>query len=181
MSDEGLTKDFEDVRAYTLDDSDEAELLNRQTECTFIWAGKEGHPMGVIVNYIFRDGRFWLTATEHRPRIKSLRRDPRVSVAITSKGAGIGVSRSLTYKGTCILHDDAETLDWFVPEFSAAMRPGDPEKAAGFAAHLVSPGRLVLEVVPEKRIGYDAAKMWQAAPSASPTGTPAVEPPPPLG
>ena len=170
MGDSGSSKDWEDVRSYTLDDDDERELLSRQTECTFIWSGKEGHPMGVIVNFIFRDGRFWLTASDQRPRIRSVRRDPRVSIAVTSKGSGIPVSRSLTYKGTCILHDDRETLDWFVPEFSAAMRPHDPEQAAAFGAHLDSPGRLVLEVVPDKRIGYDAAKMWKAAPAAAPGG-----------
>lgn len=170
MSDSGLAKDFEDVRSYTLEDDDERELLSRQTECTFIWSGKDGHPTGVIVNFIFRDGRFWLTASDQRPRIRSLRRDPRVSIAITSKGSGILVSRSLTYKGTCILHDDRETLEWFVPEFCSAMRPGDPDKAAGFAAHLSSRGRLVLEILPDKRIGFDAAKMWNAAPTAAPAG-----------
>lgn len=170
MTESGLSKNWEDVRAYTLDGDDETELLRRQTECTFIWASRQGHPMGVIVNYIFRDGRFWLTSSDQRPRIAALRRDPRVSVAISSKGTDIGVSRSLTYRGTCVLHDDADTLRWFVPEFSAAMRPGDPDKAAAFAAHLDSPGRLVLEVRPEKRIGYDAAKMWLAAPAAAPAG-----------
>lgn len=170
MSDSGLSKDWEDVRAYTLGDDDEAELLRRQTECTFIWSGRGGHPMGVVVNFIFRDGKFWLTASDQRPRIASVRRDPRVSVAVSSKGSGIPVSRSLTYKGTCVLHDDRETLDWFVPEFSTAMRPDDAAQAAAFAAHLDSPGRLVLEIVPETRIGYDAAKMWKAAPGASPGG-----------
>lgn len=166
----GLSKDWEDVRAYTLDAGEEDELLRRQTECTFIWVGRTGHPMGVIVNFIFRRGRFWLTASERRPRIAALRRDPRVSVAISSKGSGIAVSRSLTYKGTCALHDDPETKSWFIPEFSTAMRPGDPGRAEAFAAHLDSPGRLVLEVIPDKRIGFDSAKMWRAAPATGPSG-----------
>lgn len=166
----GRSQDWEDVRSYTLDEDAEGELLRRQTECTFIWSGRGGHPTGVIVNFIFRSGRFWLTSSDQRPRIAAVRRDPRVSVAVTSKGSGIPVSRSLTYRGTCVLHDDRETLDWFVPEFSTAMRPDDPVTAAAFAAHLDSPGRLVLEVVPELRIGYDAAKMWRAAPGAAPAG-----------
>lgn len=170
MIDSGPGKDWEDVRSYTLEQDDEAELLRRQTECTFVWSGKEGHAMGVIVNFIFREGRFWLTASDQRPRIASVRRDPRVSIAVSSTGSGIAVSRSLTYKGTCVLHDDRPTLDWFVPAFSTAMRPDSPGAAAAFAAHLDSPGRLVLEVVPEKRIGYDAAKMWRAAPGAAPAG-----------
>lgn len=167
MSDQA--RDWEDVRSYTLDRDDEAELLRRQTECTFIWRNGEGHPLGVIMNFLFHDGRFWLTATERRPRIAAVRRDPRVSVAITSKGAGIGVSRSLTYKGHCVLHADAETKSWFYPAFAGAMRPDDPAAAESFARFLDSPGRVVIEVVPEQRIGYDSAKMWAAAPSAAPS------------
>jgi len=161
-------KDFEDVRVYTLENDDEATLLEAQTECTFIWAGKEGHPMGVIVNYIYRRDRFWLTATEMRPRIAAIRRDPRVSIAISSKGSGVTARQSLTYKGTCVTHTDDATLDWFIPEFSRAMRPDSPEAALSFGEHLRSPGRVVIELIPEKRIGFDSTKMWAAAPSAAP-------------
>ena len=163
-----IARDWEDVRSYTLEQEEEAELLERQTECTFIWLGAGGHPMGVVMNYLARDGRFWLTATAGRPRIAAVRRDPRVSIVITSKGSGVGVSRSLTYKGTCVVHDDDATKSWFYPAFAARLRPGDQAKAASFAAHLDSPGRVVLEVVPEGRIGFDSAKMWAAAPSAAP-------------
>ena len=123
------------------------------------------------MNFIFRRGSFWLTATAQRPRVAAVRRDPRVSVAVTSKGSGIAVSSSLTYKGTCTLHEDAETRAWFYPEFAGVLRAGAPEQAASFAAHLDSPGRVVIEVVPEGRIGFDSAKMWAAAPSAAPTST----------
>ena len=162
-------RDWEDVRAYTLEEEQETELLARQTECTFIWLARDGHPMGVVMNYLAQDGRFWLTATEGRPRIAAVRRDPRVSIAITSKGSGIPVSRSLTYKGTCVVREDDETKAWFYPAFAARLRPGDPAKAASFAAHLDSPGRVVLEILPERRIGFDSAKMWAAAPSAAPS------------
>lgn len=164
-----LAHDFEDVRGYTLEDADEAELLERQTECTFIWAGRDGHPMGVVVNYIYRRDRFWLTATTLRPRIAAIRRDPRVSIAVSSKGSGITARRSLTYKGTCIVHDDEATLDWFVPAFSHAMRPDQPAAAQAFAEHLRSPGRVVIELIPDTRIGFDSSKMWAAAPSAAPS------------
>ena len=169
---DGPAKDFEDVRSYTLESDDEAELLAAQTECTMIWAGKEGWPMGVIVNFIFREGRFWLTASDSRPRIASIGKDPRVSIAISSRGSSVQHRRSLTYKCHAILHSDADTKAWFFPEFAAAMRPGEPDKAAAFAEFLNSPGRVILEFVPETRIGFDSAKMWRAAPAARPTGVP---------
>jgi hypothetical protein len=163
-----LAKDWEDVRGYSLDGADENELLDRQTECTFMWTAADGHPVGVIVNFIFRSGHFWLTASSMRKRIAAVRRDPRVCIAVSSKGSGIGHRRSLSYTGQCLLHDDDDTKAWFYPDFAAAMRPGDPERASAFATFLDSPSRLILEVVPNTRIGYDGAKMWAASPSAQP-------------
>jgi hypothetical protein len=165
-------KDFEDVRSYILEQNDELELVHAQTECCFMWASKDGWPLGVIVNFIYRSGRFWLTATESRPRVKAVRRDPRVAIAITSKGSSVLHRQSLTYKCRATVHDDSQTLEWFIPEFAAAMRPGEPEKAAAFAEFLDSPGRVVFELAPEVRIGFDSSKMWKAAPSARPTDAP---------
>ena len=47
------------------------------------------------------------------------------------------------------------------------MRPGDAEAAAAFVEHLDSPRRVVLEIVPEGRIGFDSAKMWRDTPDAA--------------
>ena len=99
-------RDYEDVTAYQLDETGEAELLAKQTECTFIWSNSSGHPLGVIMNYVFRDGRFWLTASSQRARVPAVRRDPRVSIVVTSRGSGIATSKSLTYKGRCVIHQD---------------------------------------------------------------------------
>ncbi len=159
---------WEDLGGYVLEDADEADLLARQIECTFIWTNKSGHPLGAIVNFIYRNGRIWLTATSARPRVAAVRADPRTSVAITSKGSGITQRRSLSYKGLCVVHDDQETKDWFLPEFSAAMRPGQPERAEEFARLLDSELRVVLEFTPSRTTGYDGAKMWAAAPTAGP-------------
>jgi nitroimidazol reductase NimA-like FMN-containing flavoprotein (pyridoxamine 5'-phosphate oxidase superfamily) len=175
---DGTARDWEDVRGYRLDPADETDLLARQTECTLIWSNRTGHPVGVVMNFIFRDGSFWLTASRARKRIAAIERDPRVSVAISSKGSGIAVSRSLTYVGRCRLHDDAGTKAWFYPEFAAALRPGAPERAAAFRRQLDSPERVVLEVVPERRIGFDAARMWQASPALAapaPAAAPTAE------
>ncbi|CAB4883787.1 MAG: hypothetical protein F2793_07860 [Actinobacteria bacterium] len=168
----GQAKNWEDVKSYGLDTDDELELLTAQIECTLIWSGKEGWPMGVIVNFIYRDGIFWLTASEERPRIASIRKDPRVSIAVTSKGSSVVERRSITYKCTAIVHDDRETLDRILPEFAAAMRPGEPEKAEAFRTMLDSPGRVILELVPVTRIGFDSAKMWKAAEGARPSDSP---------
>jgi hypothetical protein len=162
-------KGWEDLSAYQLDDPDEQELLARQRECTFVWLSPRGHPVGVVVNFVFRRGRFWVTATDWRPRIAAVRRDPRVSVVVSSLGSGIPQRRSLTYQGLATVHTDRATIDWFLPEFSAAMRPDEPAKQAEFARLLDSAGRVVVEITAERRTGYDGAKMWSTAPQAAPT------------
>ena len=160
-------ENYEDVTQYTLDDEAEAELLSRQTECTFIWNRKDGHPSGVIMNFVVRDGRFWLTASSQRSRVPAVRRDPRVSVVVSSHGSGITTRKSLTYSGRCIVHEDAETKAWFYPALGNAVRRGDPEAAAGFVRHLDSPRRVVLEIVPEARVGFDSTQMWRDTPDAA--------------
>ena len=160
-------RDYEDVTVYQLDEAGEAELLARQIECTFIWSNSSGHPLGVIMNYVFRDGRFWLTASSQRARVPAVRRDPRVSIVVTSRGSGIATTKSLTYKGHCVVHEDEATKSWFYPALAAAVRPGDPDAQAAFVRHLVSPRRVVLDIVPEGRIGFDSTQMWRDTPDAA--------------
>ena len=161
-------RNYEDVRSYTLSDEREEELLDRQTECTFMWTTKAGEPVGVIMNFVARDGRIWLTLASQRKRVAAIRRDPRVAIAITSKGSGITTSRTVTYKGSAVIHEDAETKAWFYPALAARVRPGEPDKQAAFASFLDSPERLVLEVLPTARIGFDSEAMWAATPEAAP-------------
>jgi general stress protein 26 len=172
-------KNYEDVTKYQLTGASEAELLDKQNECTFIWSNSAGHPVGVIMNYVFRDGRFWLTASSQRARVPAVRRDPRVSVVVTSKGSGVVSAKSLTYKGQCIVHDDEAIKAWFYPALAAAVRPGDPDAQAAFERHLDSPRRVVLEVVPEGRIGFDSTQMWRDTPDAAMKGRDAPGPPSP--
>ena len=62
-------------------------------------------------------------------------------------------------KGRCVIHEDRETKDWFYKAFSEHLY-GGPEHAEPFRERLDSPLRVVLEVIPEKYITYDGAKMF---------------------
>jgi hypothetical protein len=49
------------------------------------------------------------------------------------------------------------------------VRLGDPVKEAPFAGHLQSPCRVVIEVVPDQRIGFDAEAMFAGSPAGPST------------
>ena len=158
-----MPSDYEDVSVFTLSDEREQLLFSKQTECTFMWTNKAGEPVGVIMNYVYRDGSFWLTATRQRARIPAIERDPRVAVAMSSRGTDIGISQSVTYKGIAVVHEDDATKEWFYPVLAASVRPGNETKQQAFVDHLDSDGRVVIEVKPTTRIGFDSEEMFRGS------------------
>jgi len=158
MSEEQIDN-YEQVSVYGLHDDELEKLLLAAPECTFNWSTQDGWPMGVIMSFIWRRGSFWLTAGAHRHRITAVRRDPRVSIVVTSTGSAAGPQKSATAKGRVTIHEDAETKAWFYPELANMVTQGDRAQSESFAEFLDSPLRVILEVVPEKWITYDGVKM----------------------
>ena len=156
---------YEDVSTFALDDSREQALHAAQTECTFMWTTSEGDPVGVIMNYVVHDDRFWLTCTRRRKRVAAVEARPRVAIAVSSRGTEIGVSQAVTYKGDALVHDDDETKAWFYPALAARVRPESAERQEAFIHHLDTPGRVVIEIRPTARIGFDAENMFKNSPA----------------
>jgi hypothetical protein len=88
-----------------------------------------------------------------------------VALAITSRGTDLGVSQAVTYKGTAIVHDDEATKTWMYRALAARVRPESEERQAAFVHHLETPGRVVIEIVPDARIGFDAEDMFRNSPA----------------
>jgi general stress protein 26 len=156
--------DYEDLTECGLSDELEHRLVTTQRECTFMWTNKAGEAFGVIMSYLPKDGRLWLTAAERRARIAAIRRFPRASVCINSTGTEMGTGKTITYKGTCTVHDSREVKDWFYPEFARYLRPNDESAAATFQQFLDSPARVVIEFVPDYKLSFDSTLMWARSP-----------------
>lgn len=150
---------YEDLRPFALSEADRDALLATQTECSFCWGTKDGSPMGVIMGYVWHDGKIWLTATSQRKRIFALRRDPRCAVIVTSLGVNLPPGRTVTVKGTCTIREDAETKSWFYPRLASRVVPHPGSAQEAFRKHLDSPMRVVLEVEPTLWLTCDAAQM----------------------
>ena len=158
---------YEDVSMYALDTSREQTLLAKQTECCFMWSTATGDPVGLIMNFLARDGRFWLTCTRRRKRVPAIEARPRVAIAVSSRGTDIGISQTVTYKGNAIVHDDDATKAWFYPALAASVRPDNADQQAAFVHHLDTPGRVIIEIVPDARIGFDSENMFRNSPAGS--------------
>jgi general stress protein 26 len=161
------TDSYEDVSKFTLSGDREAALLAAQTECTFMWTTSAGDPVGVIMNFVHHDDVFWLTCTRRRKRVPAVEARPRVAISISSRGTDIGISQAVTYKGNAVVLDDRATLDWFYPILAAKVRPGDESAQAAFVNHLDSPGRVVIRIDPDARIGFDSEAMFANSPAGA--------------
>ncbi len=150
---------YEDLRPFALSEADTEALLEAATEGTFCWGTRDGSPMGVIMGYVWRDGRIWLTATSQRKRINALRRNPTAAMVVTSTGTNQPPGRTVTIKGTCTIHDDAETKGWFYPALAERVVPVPGPARDAFCKHLDSELRVVLELTPKLQVTCDAAQM----------------------
>jgi hypothetical protein len=78
---------------------------------------------------------------------------------VTSTGVALPAARTVTLKGRCVIHDDDETKRWFYPALAERIVPEPGPTRDAFAAHLDSPLRIVIEVIPETSISCDALRM----------------------
>ncbi len=158
-------ENYEEVSNLNLTDHDRETLLKTQNECVFTWRTSDGWPIGIVMSYVWQDGKIWLTASSQRPRIRAVRRDDRVSVAISSAGTRTPPA-TITIKGHCAILEDVETKQWFFPALAAALIPSNEKQQAGFVRMLDSPRRVVMCVTPERFITFDGRKMGQLGVSA---------------
>ena len=155
------THDHEVVSIYPFTEDEVDALMNNAVEAVLMWATKDGWPVGVTHAFVWHDGRIWITFAAHRHRAAAIRRDPRVSVNVSSAGypdpSVRGLPRgAITFKGRGEFHDDEATKAWFYPALSARMSPDDEGGQTFFTQFLDSPLRTILSVTPEKRIMYNA-------------------------
>jgi general stress protein 26 len=162
-----MDDNYEDLTECGLSDELEDKLIHIQRECTFMWANKGGEAFGVIMSFLAKDGKLWLTAAERRARISAIRRFPRASVCINSMGTTIGSGKTVSYKGSCIVHTSREVKDWFYPEFSDHIRSDSEVAARTFQTFLDSPDRVVIEFEPDYKLSFDSSLMWARSPEAA--------------
>lgn len=149
--------DIEDLHGLRLGKDGQAELVEAQRECTFVFTNERGWPGGVVMSYIEHEGSFWLTAVEGRGHVRGIERDPRASLVISNAGTGLNGRRMISFRGTTIIHRDPDTKARILDAFA---RRHQPEDAAAFVRLLDSPGRIVVQFHPTAvAVSHDSTKM----------------------
>lgn len=135
-------------------------LFNTAFECALNWTTKDGWAVGVMHVFVWHEGKIWLNFMGHRHRAAAIRRDPRVSIIVSSQSAPPDAPQGqATMKGTVNIYDDEETKGWHFKMLAEKMAPGNADAQAALIASLQSPLRIVLEITPVKWITFDMDKM----------------------
>ena len=149
--------DYEDLTTMKLDDEALRALVEPGGECIFNWTTAEGYPVGVVVAYVYRDGKFWTTCAARRKRVPALRKRPQSGIVINRNG------KTASYKGDSIVHANGdpgfdELKTWFYATLSGvAAAPEDAYRRA-FAKFLDSPHRVIIETDARLVVAFDTMK-----------------------
>ena len=136
------------------------QLMTQAWECALNWTTKDGWPVGVMHVFVWHEGRVWLNFMSHRHRAAAIRRDPRVSLIVSSSSASAGSPQGqATMKGRAVFHDDEETKHWHFRMLAEKSSPGNKPAQDALVESLDSPLRTVLEIIPEKWITFDLDKL----------------------
>lgn len=149
--------DYEDLTAMQLDDDALGALVKPGGECIFNWTNAQGYPVGVVVAYVWRDGKFWTTCAERRKRVPALRSRPQSGIVINRGG------KTASYKGDSIIHangdpDFDEVKSWFYPTLSGFQAAPDDPYRRSFNTFLDSPHRVIIETEAHLVVAFDTAK-----------------------
>ena len=155
------TTDHEIVSIYPFSDEQVDQMMHNSMECVLMWATKDSWPVGVTHAFVWEGDKIWITFGEHRHRTAAIKRNPKVSVNVSSKGYNDGASADLpggaiTFKGTGEFHDDEETKLWFYRLLAKKLNPGNPDGEAYWVDFVDSPLRTVLSVTSVKKIMYNS-------------------------
>jgi hypothetical protein len=170
-------EDFDNVSLYGIAPERRDELLSRHHECAVVWSTTEGWPVGVMHIYVWHEGRFWVTCMPGRKRVPALRARPQSSVIVAFEG-----EQTVTAKTLATVHEHGSPHHgWFYRALARKVLPTQPAnvRAQGEEAwieRLDSPGRVVIELAPQKWISFDGRKVGAHAEGRWQPGDPWTEP-----
>jgi len=131
------------------------EFLRRSRKCALATLDADGFPHVVAMNFLYRDGAYWMTSYGKAQKVVNVRRNPKAAVMVET-GDSYAELKGVMVRGTCeIIEGEAavrEVFAWMAEARGAS--PGRPASASDSA-----PKRVVMKIVPHKTTTWDHSKL----------------------
>lgn len=128
-------------------------FLREQRKCALATLDQHGFPHLVAMNFVFRDGAFYMTSYGKAQKVQNARRDPRVAVMVES-GSDYAELKGVMARGDCEIIDDPER----VREVFAWLGAGRAIARPSGSAQSV-PKRVVMKILPHRIVSWDHSKL----------------------
>lgn len=136
---------------------EQARFLRENRKCALATIDQHGFPHVVAMNFVFRDGAFYMTSYGKAQKVLNVRRNPKVAVMIET-GSAYAELKGVMARGHCEIVDGEEPVReafvWMAEARGSAANAARPATASNSA-----PKRVVMKIVPDKTVTWDHSKL----------------------
>ena len=134
---------------------EQAAFLREHRKGALATIGKDGFPHVVAMNFVAKDGAYYMTSYGKAQKVLNIRRNPRVALMVET-GENYAELRGVMIRGEGEIIEGAEAVRGVFAAMAEARgeRPRDSADSA--------PKRVVLKIIPEKVTSWDHSKLGGA-------------------
>ncbi|MBV9815684.1 MAG: pyridoxamine 5'-phosphate oxidase family protein [Alphaproteobacteria bacterium] len=143
-------------REIRLTPEEQAAFLREHRKAALATIGKDGFPHIVAMNFVARDGAFYMTSYGKAQKVLNIRRDPKVALMVEA-GANYAELRGVMIRGQCEIIEGTEAVRGVFAAMAEARGTRTAERPRGSGDS--TPKRVVLKIVPEKITSWDHRKL----------------------
>jgi general stress protein 26 len=134
---------------------EQEDFLTKNQKAALATLDRNGFPHVVAMNYVYRDGAFYMTSYGKAQKVLNLRRNPKVGLMVET-GRVYNELQGVLVRGHCEILEDASQVQMAWRRIGGTQGGG-----AGVPSEAVAsmPKRVVLKIVPEKITSWDHSKL----------------------
>ena len=145
-------------RRIQLNADEQAAFLREHRKAALATLDKDGYPHVVAMNFLAKDGAFYMTSYGKAQKVVNIRRNPKVALMIEA-GNAYAELRGVMVRGRCEISEGAEAVR---AVFAAMAEARGTTAARPRGSADSAPKRVVLKVIPEKITSWDHSKLHGA-------------------
>ena len=134
---------------------EQAAFLRTNRKCALATLDQDGFPHVTAMNFVMRDGAFYMTSYGKAQKVVNIRRNPKTAMMVET-GSAYAELKGVMVRGLCEVIEGAEAVQQ-VFAWSAEARGETYSRPA--AASSSAPKRVVLKIVPQKIVTWDHSKL----------------------
>ena len=134
---------------------EQAAFLRENRKCALATVDKDGFPHVVAMNFVARDGAYYMTSYGKAQKVVNVRRNPKVGLMVET-GSAYAELKGVMVRGHCEIVEGEEAVHQ-VFAWSAEARGDTYKRPAGASSS--APKRVVLKIVPHKIMSWDHSKL----------------------